>query len=113
MIPLELRSKAGTARKFQHGLCRMCLRPKHVRPLTRHHLVPIAWFRKNPHLWSYASSTANLVPLCRPCHDMIDNRNPADREDARRLLRRSLSQQEIAFAIAVRGRMWLNHHYPP
>jgi hypothetical protein len=112
VIPLELRSHEGTAAKFQHGLCRMCLRPRHVRPLTRHHLVPVWWFRKHPHLWVYNSVTANLVPLCRPCHDTVDNRKRSDRRDARRLLRRSLSQQEIAFAIAVAGKAWLDLEYP-
>ena len=112
MIPLELRGTQHTAAKFQEGICRMCLRPRYVRALTRHHLVPVAWFRKHPHLWAYTSATANLVPLCRPCHDMVDNRRKADRRDARRLLRRSLSQQEIAFAIAVVGKEWLDREYP-
>lgn len=101
-----------TARKME-TICRMCTRPREVRPLTRHHLVPESWFLKQPlPLRLIRNAHANIVPLCRPCHDRIDSREEYVRLEARRYLRRSLSQQEIAFAIQVRGRAWLNHHYP-
>lgn len=109
-----LRSHVGTARKFGGGaLCRMCGRAKSVRPLTRHHLVPQRWFRGEPeHIQLLRSATANLIPLCRPCHDEVDNRDRHDRMDARRMLRRSLTQAEVAFAIQVWGRADFDREYP-
>lgn len=96
------------------GHCRMCLRPNHVRPLTRHHLVPVAWFIRQPHkLRIIRNAHANIVPLCRVCHDLVDCRDDdGERFQSRRLLRRSLSQQEVAFAIATRGMEWFDAHYP-
>jgi len=112
--PVDLRSMSGTGRKFGgNALCRMCGRPRNVRQITRHHLVPIAWFDKQPEaIRRLRNATANLVPLCRPCHDLVDHRDPIVRAEARRMLRRSLAQAEIAFAIHVRGRSWLSGHYP-
>lgn len=95
------------------GHCRMCLRPARVRPLTRHHLVPEAWFlRQSLKMRLIRNAHANIVPLCRACHDLVDNREESLREEARRHLRRSLSQSEITFAIQVRGQEWLDFHYP-
>ena len=113
-LPSEtLRSLMATSRKFQEPICRMCGRPGHVRPITRHHLVPESWFRRQPlSLRSIRNAHANLVPLCRPCHDLVDSRDEDERRESRRFLRRSLSQQEISFAIQVRGREWLDFHYP-
>lgn len=110
----DLSSPKQTARKMNaEAVCRMCLRSAKVRLLTRHHLVPEYWFRRQPlALKLIRNAHANIVPLCRPCHDRVDSRDPFDREQARRYLRRSLTQQEIAFAIQVRGRQWLDHHYP-
>lgn len=115
--PVDLRSTTGTGCKFGgHALCRMCGREKRIRPITRHHLVPIAWFAKlaedDPRR-ALRNATANLIPLCRPCHDLVDARDPVVRAEGRRMLRRSLGQAEIAFAIHVRGRSWLAFHYPP
>lgn len=112
----ELRSHSGTARKFAgFALCRMCGKPKAVRPLTRHHLVPQSWFRyQDGHVKALMSATANLIPLCRLCHDLVDNSDDLwERVEARKMLRRSLTQQEIAFAIQVRGQSWLDIAYPP
>lgn len=95
------------------GHCRMCLRPASVRPLTRHHLVPEAWFLRQPlAMRLIRNAHANIVPLCRPCHDLVDNRSNLVREEARMHLRRSFSQSEIAFAIQVRGQHWLDREYP-
>lgn len=110
----SLRSATQTAFKIANGsICRMCLRSSRVRPITRHHLVPDAWFRKQPtHLRAIRNAHANIVPLCRACHDRVDAQDLAERREARRHLRRSLAQQEIAFAIQVRGLDWLDLHYP-
>lgn len=92
------------------GHCRMCLRSEAVRPLTRHHLVPLRWFHKQRHdaRWlRLRNVAANIIPLCRGCHDLVER----DRE-ARRMLRRALTQEEIAWAICVRGAAWLNTRYP-
>lgn len=90
--------------------CRMCQRPKSVRPLTRHHLVPLRCFdplREAAPFRPYRNANANIIPLCRPCHDLVES----DRE-ARRMLRKLLTQQEIAFAVKVMNLAWLNDHYP-
>ncbi len=114
----ELSSPKQTATKMSaEAVCRMCLRTARVRPLTRHHLVPESWFRQQPlALKMIRNAHANIVPLCRSCHDRVDNyateEELRDRVEARRHLRRSLTQQEIAFAIQVRGQDWLDHHYP-
>ena len=113
--PESLSSPTQSAKKFgTHSLCRMCQRRHSVRPTTRHHLVEDAWFRRQPEqLRRRRNAHANLVPLCRPCHDLIHAKDEFERAQARRGLRRSLSQQEIAFAIAVRGKEWFDFHYPP
>lgn len=54
------------------------------------------------------NANANIIPLCRICHDMVEDHDAI----ARRMLRRLLSQQEIAFAVRLRGIQWLNHRYP-
>lgn len=95
------------------GHCRMCLRPNWIRELTRHHIVPVSWFLRQPlPLRMIRNAHANIIPLCRPCHDIVDNREEIDRVQARRYLRRCLSQQEITFAIQVRGKEWLDEQYP-
>lgn len=113
--PPSLRATTITSTKIAaEGHCRMCLRSVRIRPLTRHHLVPEGWFRKQPvHLRAIRNAHANIAPLCRPCHDRVDANHEATRREARMHLRRSLSQQEIAFAIQVRGRAWLDEDYPP
>lgn len=106
----------GNARKFGSGaICRMCAREKKIRPLTRHHLVPRAFFaeleQSDPRR-AFVNATANLIPLCRPCHDLVDNRDEFERTFARRKLRQLLGQAEIAFVIALLGKRWLDEHYP-
>lgn len=111
---VSLMSPRATEHKMRsEGHCRMCLRPASVRHLTRHHIVPEAWFLRQPlHLRLIRNAHANIVPLCRLCHDLVDNRDADEREDARRMLRRTFSQSEIAFAVQVRGLKWLNDTYP-
>lgn len=104
-----------TARKMEQAVCRLCMRTKHVGPphITRHHLVPESWFLGQPdELRTIRNAHANIIPLCRSCHDEVDNRGPVARERARRKLRGLLSQEEITFAIQVRGRTWLEIEYP-
>lgn len=114
--PLELRDTRGTSRKFGgHALCRMCGRDRRVRPLTRHHLVPLAWFDvldARDTRRALRNATANLIPLCRPCHDLVDHRRRDVCEESRVMLRRSLGQSEIAFAVSVAGYPWLERNYP-
>ena len=88
--------------------CRACLRSAEVWPLTRHHLIPQAWWlRRGIAFARYRNVAANIIPLCRPCHDEVES----DRE-ARRMLRRVLTQQEIALAAALLGMDWLDRIYP-
>lgn len=117
-------STSGRQKVFNEAHCRMCLRHKRVRPLTRHHLVPLAWFLQRHQVngetvyvqplgvRQIRNANANIIPLCRPCHDLVDHRDREIRKAARRELRRSLWQPEIAFAIAVRDLHWLDAHYP-
>lgn len=112
--PRSLSSPKLTHHKLRcEGQCRLCLRRYDVRPLTRHHLVPVSWFVRQPlPLRGVRNAHANVVPLCRVCHDLVESRDPVERRQARRYLRRSLSQQEVAFVIAVAGRAWLDDAYP-
>lgn len=93
--------------------CRMCQRHMRVRPLTRHHLVPLRWWKHIDLEWrSVRNCPNNIIPLCRGCHDLIESPDREIRVEARRMLRRSLSQAEIAFAIAARGKEWFEQQYP-
>lgn len=95
--------------KFNEGQCRMCERKRQVRPLTRHHLVPMRWFLgPGARFRMVRNANANIIPLCRLCHDQIEERDPI----ARRMLRKLLTQQEVAFAVRLRGIEWLNREYP-
>lgn len=103
--------------------CRMCLRPSAelrdlpdrpdaIRVMTRHHLVPKLWFRKNPAWRELRDCDANIVPLCRPCHDLVELPEWFGGASHRRMLRRLLTQAEIVFVIQTRGRRWLEKRYP-
>lgn len=112
-----LTKRGGGKEKLQEeGCCRMCLRPSSeewipgvLRLLTRHHLVPCRWFRKHAEWRDLRDVDANIVPLCRPCHDLIESK---DGLPHRKMLRRALLQEEIAFIVQVRGRDWLELRYP-
>lgn len=87
----------------QEGRCRMCERPASVRPLTRHHLVPI----RAGGTWR----NQNIVPLCRPCHDLIEQ--PANLARLwRTMLRGRLTEGEVSHIRRVKGDNWLEHEYP-
>lgn len=111
VLPSEgLCSPKLTARKMQDALCRLCMRPGFI---TRHHLVPESWFLGQPEaLRKIRNAHANIVPLCRHCHDQVDTAHPVAKERARRKLRQFLLQEEVTFAIQVRGRDWLERQYP-
>lgn len=88
--------------------CRMCLRGAELRTLTRHHVVPLAWFRRQgASIAPLRHCDANIVPLCRPCHDLVENTM-----EGRRLLRKVLGAAEAGFAVCLRGRDWLDRYYP-
>lgn len=114
-VPVALRRLDSRIKLSAERVCRMCERDRDVRPLTRHHLVPSRWFRHHapPAVAGYRNAKANVVPLCRPCHVLVESPDPTIRIPARRMLRRALSQAEIAFIVAVRGKSWLDRTYPP
>lgn len=94
--------------KLSEGRCRMCLRESSVRPLTRHHLIPQWWWYKRGDPWpEYRNIAANIVPLCRPCHDDVERD-----EAARRMLRRLLGVDEVALVVTTIGQRWLDQTYP-
>lgn len=112
---------SGWVKCLTEGQCRMCERRHRISPLTRHHLVPVSWFNSQPihddqparGVRMLRNADANIVPLCRHCHDQIDHRDDYLRTTARKMLRATLSQTEIAFVIAIRGKEWLDENYPP
>jgi hypothetical protein len=85
----------------------MCQRAWDVRPPTRHHLVPYSERRRVTKI----NDPRNIIPLCRPCHDLIDNRNPLQRI-ARAMLRSLLRVEEASFAAGWMGSGWLLSRYP-
>lgn len=92
----------------REGHCRMCRRPSHVRQLTRHHLIAQGWWRaRGEDIAVLRNAAANIVPLCRQCHDEVEHD-----VESRRMLRRVLTQEEVAFIIDVIGRNWLERRYP-
>jgi len=119
----------GRAKVKDEGVCRMCRRPDTsakllespdgARPLTRHHLIPDVWFRDQAQRastfeeaaeWRRLSDVdANIIPLCRLCHDLVE----AVDDEGRRLLRKVFTEVEVAYALVVRGRDWLDWRYPP
>lgn len=115
-IPRSLRrgTPTGKEKARAEGCCRMCLRPARVRPLTVHHLVPQWWWKRvAPPYRSLCNANANVVPLCRPCHDLAESPDREVRRAARLMVRRAMTQAEIAFAIACMGKTWFDDEYPP
>lgn len=114
----------GREKARNEARCRMCLRPRGpdsrqewlktpfafdgTRPLTRHHIVPLGWFKNQlPATRALRSVDANIVPLCRQCHDEVEN----DIE-SRRMLRRVLGPDEASFAIQLASINWFDSRYP-
>lgn len=117
-IPKSLRSHvpSATEKCKAEAHCRMCGRSDKVRPitlLTQHHIVPQEWWKHVAHHERHVrNANANVLPLCRPCHDEIHSLDPTVRLPARSMLRRTFTQKEIAFVIACVGQPWLDKHYP-
>ncbi len=120
---LLVKYDAGKDKVRREGHCRMCLRaaaevedlprrPDAVRLMTRHHLVPCHWYRQNPEWRDLRDCDANIVPLCRSCHDLVELSEWNGGRDHRRLLRRVMTQAEIVFVIQMRGIEWLEERYP-
>lgn len=116
---LTRRRQKGRRKLREEGLCRLCHAPRAsfadegqasppgARRLTRHHLVPQRWFAENPEYEPYRNVDANIVPLCGPCHRLVERTTEACRR-----LRERLSQAEVSFVIQTRGRAWLDERYP-
>jgi hypothetical protein len=109
---LALYLDGGRAKMRYEGVCRMCLRPHAGRPgsprwLTRHHLVPKAWCDDHGIAFRIRDAEANIIPLCGSCHRDVETD-----EAARGLLRKVLTQTEIAFAIQLAGKSWFDDRYP-
>lgn len=102
------RRYTGRSYKLNEKECRLCRRPAHVRPLTRHHLVPQRFAGR----WD----NENIVPLCRHCHDQVDGCAPrSKRRDKmmwRSMLRRALRPGEVSYVRRVMGEQWLERNYP-
>lgn len=114
-IPKSLLSHqpSGAEKCRLEGRCRMCGRDAEIRQLTQHHVVPLEWWRDIDQPYrSRRNVNANIVPLCRPCHDEVESRDDSVRLPARSMLRHTMSQQEIAFAIACVSLHWLDANYP-
>ena len=120
---LRINRDSGREKLRRERVCRMCARPSAeleelwhrpdaVRILTRHHLVPKRFFKHFPEWKHLRDCDGNVVPLCRPDHDLIHSRDGAVRLQARAMLRRSLTQEEIAYMVQVRGIEWVNNKYP-
>lgn len=112
--PLAFYECGGRAKLIREGRCRMCLVPRQrrgERMLTRHHLVPqrwTGWRLFGERRFRIRDADANCIPLCAHCHREVE------RDDgARRMLRKVLGQDEVAFGIQVAGRTWFDRRYPP
>ena len=85
------------------GQCRLCGRLNRGsggRELTKHRLVP------GRHGGEYL--VANVIPLCRRCHDDVEAEDPS----ARRMLRPKLWPLEVAHAIKKMEEPWFDLMYP-
>lgn len=105
--------QSGAAKVRREGRCRTC---GAAGGLTRHHLVAESWFRRHPGV-PHRHHPDNIVPLCVYCHRVVDGFigiGPAsDRQrEKRRVLRSAMLEAEVEFVVRVRGRQWLDHHYP-
>lgn len=102
---------SGRMKLAQEKACRIC----HAkRELTRHHLIPHAWFMGQTHeIKALRNANANIVPLCVSCHRIVDGiRDPVSRLQKRAALRGALATVEVAFIIQVLGKTWFEEQYP-
>jgi ferredoxin len=105
---LIVQRNKGWAKVTEEGRCRMCERPSSVRPLTRHHVVPLRWFRAHPRFGPLRHADPNIVPLCEKCHRDVERLG----DHARVELRRLLGSAEVAFVLQLAGADWLDERYP-
>lgn len=99
--PIQINSVAEKLKA--ENQCRLCeRRHKDIGPreLTRHRLVP------GRHGGEYI--VANVVPLCRCCHDAVEAQNA----DARVRLRPKLWPMEVAHVIRRMSEEWYDLAYP-
>ena len=80
------RAAVEDTKVIAEGRCRLCERPWTIRPPTRHRIVPGR--RGGRYV------PPNIVPVCRPCHDLIE-----DDPTVRRMLRARLWPEEVAHAL--------------
>ncbi len=100
-IPIQIYSVAEKMKA--EGQCRLCWRKDRGsggRELTKHRLVP------GRHGGEYV--IANVIPLCRRCHDDVE----AEDASARKMLRPKLWPMEVAHAKKRLGEQWFELMYP-
>jgi hypothetical protein len=101
--PIQINSVADKMKA--EGQCRLCGRLNKgngARELSRHRLVP------GRHGGEYV--VANVIPLCRRCHDDIEAQDPV----VRRMLRPKLWPMEVAHVLRrmPQGEQWFELMYP-
>jgi len=103
---------SGREKLYAERKCRICPSDQ---VMTRHHVIPLSWFfsERGARFRAIRNANANIIPLCEECHRIVDGvRDPVGRLKKRAAIRENLGANEIAFAIQVRGRAWLDEHYP-
>ena len=99
--PIQINSVADKMKaESQCRLCGRLNRGSGGRELTKHRLVP------GRHGGEYI--VANVIPLCRRCHDEVEAQDPL----SRRMLRPKLWPMEVAHAIKKINQEWFDHMYP-
>lgn len=99
--PIQINSVADKMKA--EGQCRLCSRLNRgsgARELSRHRLVPGRFGGEY--------IVANVIPLCRRCHDDVEAQDPV----ARRMLLPKLWPMEIAHAIKKINQEWFWLMYP-
>lgn len=99
--PIQINSVADKMKA--EGQCRLCGRLNRgsgARELTKHRLVPGRFGGEY--------IVANVIPLCRRCHDDVEAQDPV----ARRMLRPKLWPLEVAHAIKKLSQEWFDLMYP-
>lgn len=102
---------SGWTKLHAEKCCRLCDSQER---LTRHHLVPQAWFmQRKLELRVLRNANANIIPLCEPCHRVVDSyADPVGRLKKRAAIRCALGSNEVAFILQLRGQSWFDREYP-
>lgn len=99
--PIQINSVADKMKaEAQCRLCSRLNRGSGARELTKHRLVP------GRHGGEYI--VANVIPLCRRCHDDVEAQDPV----TRRMLRPKLWPMEVAHVLKRLGDQWFELMYP-